>query len=124
MAQNNMREALEASLHGEQDALTERLAKADSFFGAREQAISQDPPPQRQPLNPPRDKVIRDGFTMPARDYKLITELQAACLQAGISVTKSEVLRAGLHALRKLSNAELKQLLMTLEKVKPGRPGR
>jgi hypothetical protein len=124
MAQSNMKEALEVSLRGEQDAVEERMAKADSYFAAREQAVTQDPALSKDPSKPARDKVIRDGFTMPAGDYKLIAELQATCLHAGISATKSDVLRAGLHALQKLPPAELKQLLMELEKVKPGRPGK
>jgi hypothetical protein len=71
-----------------------------------------------------REKVIRDGFTMPASDYGLIAQVQATSLQAGLSVTKSEVLRAGFHALSQMSLPELKQVLSVLKKVKAGRPAK
>jgi len=46
---------------------------------------------------------MRDGFTMPADDYALIAQLQATGLEAGLAVSKSAVLRAGLHALKAMS---------------------
>ena len=65
---------------------------------------------------------MRDGFTMPAEDYALIAQLQATGLEAGLAVSKSAVLRAGLHALQALSPDDLRQVFAALEKVKPGRP--
>ena len=75
------------------------------------------PPP---PLPP--EKVMRDGFTMPADDYALIAQLQATGLESGLAVSKSAVLRAGLHALKALSAADLRQVFAVLAKVKLGRP--
>jgi hypothetical protein len=109
--------ALGASLRAEQEAVVERFAKADAYFNAREQGLGYSSGP------PPREKVIRDGFTMPASDYSLIAQVQATSLQVGLSVTKSEVLRAGLHALTQLSPLELKQVFSALEKVKAGGTG-
>jgi hypothetical protein len=93
----------------------ERFAKADAYFHEREQGGS------RSPEGPAREKVIRDGFTMPISDYALIAQVQATSLQAGRSVTKSEVLRAGLHALSTLSLIELQEVFSRVEKVKVGR---
>jgi hypothetical protein len=70
------------------------------------------------------EKVVRDSFTMPSRDYKKITQLREKCLKAGISATKSEMLRAGLHALEEMSIDDLRQVMQSVEKVKTGRPGR
>ncbi len=67
-------------------------------------------------------KVVRDSFTMPQGDYAKIGELKQLCLKTGLHVKKSELLRAGLHALGKLSVAQLKQALSGLEKIKTGRP--
>lgn len=72
----------------------------------------------------PLEKVIRDSFTTPHRDYAKITQLRARCLKDGLSVTKSEILRAGLHALERLSMEDLREVIASLEKVKTGRPGR
>ncbi len=93
MAKRNLKTALGASMQEETDPTQARLAKADSYFEA--QATPAAPTAQT--------KVVRDGFSMPADDYALIAELQAQCLKAGIAATKSEVLRAGLHALRQMS---------------------
>src|SRR5438874_8482156 len=116
MTKRVMKEALGASLRAEHQATAERFARAEAYFDAR--AHVTDPPA----APPAREKVIRDGFTMPAGDYALITQVQAVCLQTGLHVTKSEVLRAGLHALLQLSPEALQQLLMAVEKVKTGRP--
>ncbi|MGC2459249.1 MAG: hypothetical protein WA435_14780 [Gallionellaceae bacterium] len=67
-------------------------------------------------------KVVRDSFTMPQNDYAKIAELKQVCLKAGMHVKKSELLRAGLHALGKLSSAQLKQTITQVEQIKTGRP--
>ena len=67
-------------------------------------------------------KVVRDSFTMPQGDYAKIGELKQLCLKDGMQVKKSELLRAGLHALSKLSAAQLKVALSGLEKIETGRP--
>jgi hypothetical protein len=67
-------------------------------------------------------KVVRDSFTMPQNDYAKIAELKQICLKAGVHVKKSELLRAGLNALSKLSTAQLKRLIAQMEQVKTGRP--
>lgn len=66
-------------------------------------------------------KIVRDSFTMPQSDYAKIAELKQACLKAGVHVKKSELIRAGLHALSKLSAAQLKRAVAQLEQTKNGR---
>ena len=67
-------------------------------------------------------KVIRDSFSFPEQDYLKISELKKTCLEAGIHVKKSEILRAGLLLLTKLNLAEIKQVIEQVEKVQTGRP--
>lgn len=67
-------------------------------------------------------KVVRDSFTMPQNDYAKIAELKEACLKADIRVKKSELLRAGLHALSGLSATQLRQTIAQMEQIKTGRP--
>jgi len=67
-------------------------------------------------------KVVRDSFTMPQADYALIAVLKQKALQAGLHVKKSELLRAGLQVMDKLSVAQLKRAVAGLEKIKTGRP--
>lgn len=67
-------------------------------------------------------KVVRDSFTMPQADYDLIAAIKEKALKAGLHVKKSELLRASLQALSKLSAAQLKRTISSLEKIKTGRP--
>ncbi len=67
-------------------------------------------------------KVVRDSFTMPQTDYDLIAALKQKALQSGLHVKKSELLRASLQALSKLTGPQLKRALSSLEKIKTGRP--
>ena len=67
-------------------------------------------------------KVIRDSFTMPEGDYAKIAQLKKTCLAGGVSVKKSELLRAGLQALAALAPANLLATIGSLENVKTGRP--
>lgn len=69
-------------------------------------------------------KVVRDSFTMPQSEYEKIGELKQLCLKSGMHVKKSELLRAGLNALGKLSAVQLKAALAGLEKIKTGRPAK
>lgn len=67
-------------------------------------------------------KVVRDSFTMPQNDYEKIAALKLACLQAGMQVKKSELLRAGLYALEGMGIAQLKTTIAKVEQIKTGRP--
>jgi len=69
-----------------------------------------------------KKKVVRDSFTMPQADYAKIGELKQVLLKAGMHVKKSELLRAGLHALGKLSASQLKQAIAQMEQIKTRRP--
>lgn len=71
---------------------------------------------------PERKKVVKDTFTFPEDDYKLIGELEHAYLLKGKKANKSEIVRAGLHALQSLSHDEMIAILDKLERVKVGRP--
>lgn len=67
-------------------------------------------------------KVVRDSFTMPQNEYQKIAGIKAACLETGLHVKKSEVLRAGLQALSAMSVTQLKAAIAKLDKVATGRP--
>src|SRR2546425_10019669 len=71
---------------------------------------------------PAPEKVMRDGFTIPAEDYALIAQLQATGLEAGLAVSKSAVLRAGLHALKAMSPDARRQVFAAQEMAKPCLP--
>ncbi|HUW25525.1 MAG TPA: hypothetical protein VMW07_03245 [Gallionella sp.] len=76
----------------------------------------------KKPKKEAKVKIVRDSFTMPQNEYQKIAEIKEACLEAGLQVKKSEVLRAGLKVLAGLNAAQLKRALAGLEKIKTGRP--
>ena len=73
---------------------------------------------------PKKIKMVRDSFTMPENDYAQLAELKKKCLQAGVHIKKSELLRAGLLSLSKLPDAALIKAVEQVEKLKTGRPAK
>ncbi|MEX3924890.1 hypothetical protein AB4Y36_12785 [Paraburkholderia sp. BR10936] len=71
-----------------------------------------------------KDKVVRDSFTMPKTDYQRIALLKRKCLEAGVAVRKSELLRAGLQLLEAAPQKRLLAAIEALETVKTGRPAK
>lgn len=69
-----------------------------------------------------KGKVVRDSFTMPKSDYEKIAVLKQKCLDAGVSVKKSELLRAGLLLLEASASKRLLAAISEVETVKTGRP--
>ncbi|MGF6938357.1 hypothetical protein OKW41_007519 [Paraburkholderia sp. UCT70] len=72
-----------------------------------------------------KEKVVRDSFTMPKSDYEKIAVLKQKCLDAGVSVKKGELLRAGLLLLDSAPTIEgLLAAVSAVETVKTGRPAK
>jgi hypothetical protein len=71
-----------------------------------------------------KDKVVRDSFTMPKSDYAKIAALKQKCLDAGVPVKKSELLRAGLLLLDSAPTKRLVAAIAAVETVKTGRPAK
>lgn len=95
-------------------------AKAAGADAARHQGSKQGK--ESKTAKPAKVKLIRDGFTMPETEFKLIDAVKQRAMGFKREVKKSEVLRAGLKALQGLSEPQLKALLDTLPIVKTGRP--
>lgn len=117
MTKKNIKSALVSSLKAENEAVHSRFEKAESLLENKSSHVdpSTDTPP-------PKEKVIRDSFTLPSKDYELIATIRQRCLKLATNANKSEVIRAGLHILDSLSDEELLQAIKCLEKVKTGRP--
>jgi hypothetical protein len=114
MPRKDMKKALGASLKAEEQAVKSRFERAETALSGKGAANSGH--------SDNASKVIRDSFTMPSVDYELIPAIKTRCLKAGVSVNKSEILRAGLNALESMSDKELLKVVNGLVKVKPGRP--
>ena len=119
----NGKAALRTSVKAEDEAVKKRFEKADSVLELGEKPRLVQKKGDMKP-SPSQEKVVRDSFTMPPNDYSLINTVQAKLLKAGVHITKGEVLRAGLHALKDLALPDLKKVVKRIEKVKVGRPAR
>ena len=71
-----------------------------------------------------KEKVLRDSFTMPKSDYAKIAELKQRCVDAGVQIKKSEILRAGLLLLAASSPKQLLAAVSKVEAIKTGRPAK
>lgn len=96
--------------------------KAAPAKPAAKQEKKNKKPKKAEAKNGDKKKVVRDSFTMPQDDYAMLAALKQSCLKTGLHVKKSELLRAGLHALGKLTAAQLKSAVGKLEQIKTGRP--
>lgn len=76
------------------------------------------------PVKTTEEKVIRDAFTMPAHDHEKFSLIQKRCLEMGIVVTKSEIVRAGLSHFTEIDNHRLKKIMEEVPKLKTGRPSK
>jgi hypothetical protein len=61
---------------------------------------------------------------MPDGEYALIAQLKKRCLNAGVATKKSEILRAAVANLAKLSDASVLAAVRRLEVIKTGRPAK
>lgn len=69
-------------------------------------------------------KLVRDSFTIPKVEYKVIEDAKARAAALGRPVKKSEVLRAGLKALAALGDTEFVAALASVPTLKTGRPAK
>lgn len=72
--------------------------------------------------NPKKVKLVRDSFSLPKAEYASIDALKKRAMTMGMSVKKSELLRAGLMWLNGASDSALKAALTAVPTLKTGRP--
>lgn len=73
-------------------------------------------------IKPTKQKMIRDSFSLPEDDYAILNLLKTKCLENGVEVKKSELVRAGLITLKKFPIATLLKAVHEVERLKTGRP--
>ena len=77
-----------------------------------------------KPAKVKKPKLVRDSFTMPEPEYALIAALKKRCLSAGVPAKKSEILRAAVAYLAKLSDTSVLAAVRRLDVIKTGRPAK
>lgn len=103
-------------------ATTKKMSRAKDASASKVAKVST--PVEAKPKRLKKDKVVRDSFTMPKSDYEKIAALKRKCLDAGVSVKKSELLRAGLHMLEVAAEKRFLAAVTAVEAVKTGRPAK
>lgn len=68
-------------------------------------------------------RVIRKTFTMPEDVDAMMGTLRRRFGRVGALLNQSEVVRAGLVALRKCDDRDLQEIAQKLERFRPGRTG-
>ncbi|SAK52897.1 hypothetical protein [Caballeronia ptereochthonis] len=89
---------------------------------AAKDAVKSPAKPDAKTKRVKKEKVVRDSFTMPKSDYAKIATLKQKCLNNGVRVKKSELLRAALSLLDAAPDKRLIAAIKALETVKTGRP--
>jgi len=67
-------------------------------------------------------KLVRDSFTMPEAEYQVLSDVKKAFLKVGVSVKKSELLRASIALIKNMDTAHLNAVIAALAPIKAGRP--
>ena len=98
------------SLDSETAAVRKRFSDADRVTAAH----------VHSPRQTRTGGTVRDTFSFPRSDHRLIAALQQRCYAGGFSAAKSELVRAGLHALADMSAPAFAAALEAVEKLKPG----
>lgn len=69
-----------------------------------------------------KKKMERDSFTMPKDEYVQFSVLKKRLEVLGQPAKKSELLRAGIKLLTNMTDAQLKEALLSVPIIKTGRP--
>ena len=69
-----------------------------------------------------KKKMERDSFTMPKDEYVQFSVLKKRLEVLGQPAKKSELLRAGIKLLTNMTDAQLKEALLSVPVIKTGRP--
>lgn len=69
-------------------------------------------------------KLVRDSYTMPQVEHAVIATIKKRCLNLGVAAKKSEILRAALAVLARMSDVDVAAAIQGLAVIKTGRPAK
>jgi hypothetical protein len=73
---------------------------------------------------PKKAKMVRDSFTMPKVEYMVLDDLKQRAMGLSHASKKGELIRAGIKALAKMSDAEFLAAVAAVPAIKTGRPSK
>ena len=120
----DLKKSLMKSFDEEKDSVKSRFEKAEKAFGETPVSIHPvQPSPKLKVIEQaPTEKVQRVTFSMPQIDCDLLETMRSKSITFGKPLSKSELIRVGLHALQSLDNSSFEKIISEVEKVKEGRP--
>ena len=74
------------------------------------------------PSTKPKQKLVRDSFTIPKAEYAVLEALKVRAADLKRPTKKSELLRAGVAALNAMGDKAFLAALSTVPSLKTGRP--
>lgn len=80
------------------------------------------PAPESVREDVPKQKLVRDSFTIPKGEYGLLEALKVRAANLRRPTKKSEILRAGIAALNAMSDKAFLSVLAGIPSLKTGRP--
>ena len=92
-------------------SLAEETAAVERRFAAADRHVETEGPSRT---------VVRASFSFPAEDHALFDLLLQRAIAAGVSTTRSALVRAGLHSLMRMPDPELVAALDRLVTLRPG----
>jgi len=106
-------------------APAKKTAVAAKKVAARKVAAKKALPPvivQAPATEKPKQKLVRDSFTIPKSEYQLLEALKLRAAGLKRPTKKSEILRAGIAALNAMADKPLLAVLNSVPSLKTGRP--
>ncbi len=101
-------------------------AKASAKSGAKPAApktvTAKKPAGAKKANAAPKAKLVRDSFTFPKTEYAVLDALKERGLSLARQVKKSELVRAGIGALKAMSDKDFLDALNAVPSLKTGRP--
>lgn len=121
MSKTSIKGALSSSVAAEEKKFQDKFARADAQMEPSGTVPESEAAAVQTPVEPVV-KVVREAFTIPASEHAQVEAMQKFMLQNAVSVSKSEVMRAGLLLLSQADDATRLAVFEGLERVKTGRP--
>jgi hypothetical protein len=101
---------------------TRKARPTDTKRPAAKKTVASRPTVKKRTTEKQHSKLIRDSFTIPEDEYVLLAETKKTCLNSGLEIKKSQLIRIGIRLVHELSPSRLKKAQKALQPVKTGRP--
>jgi len=102
---------------------TPKARSLDTTARARSKPAANGPAGEpKQPAAAPKNKLVRDSFTIPKSEYLVLEALKLRAAKLARPTKKSEVIRAGIRALSGMNDKAFLAALGAIPSIKTGRP--